>query len=75
MLLAVNWVMELLDVREALETVTNTTVIMEDISSFQERVTKPFVSVLKSNISSRFASQNLVSCFSIFDPKKVGTKS
>ena len=44
---------------------------MEDISSFQERVAKPFVSDLKSNISSRFASQVVVLCFSIFDSKKV----
>ena len=68
---AANWVLELLDAREALEAVTDTTVTMEDISYFQERVAKPFVSDLKSNISSRFASQDVVSCFSIFDPKKV----
>ena len=68
---AANWVLELLDTREALEAATDITVTMEDISSFQERVARPFVSDLKSNISSRFASQDVVSCFSIFDPKKV----
>ena len=71
MLSAANWVLELLNAREALEAVTDTTVTMEDISSFQERVAKPFVSDLKSNISSCFASQDVVSCFNIFDPKKV----
>ena len=65
------WILELLNAWEALEAVTDTTVTMEDISSFQERVAKPFVRDLKSNISSRFASQDVVSCFSIFDPKKV----
>ena len=41
MLPAANWVLELLDAREGLEAVTDTTVTMEDISSFQERVAKP----------------------------------
>ena len=71
MLPATNWVLEFLDEREALVAVTDTTVTMEDISYFQERVAKPFVSDLKSNISSRFASQYVVSCFSILKPKKV----
>ena len=71
MLPAANWVLEFLDEREALVAVTDTTVTMEDISYFQERAAKPFVSNLKSNISSRFASQYVVSCFSIFKPKKV----
>ena len=68
---AANWVPELLDTREALEAATDITVTMEDISSFQERVAKPFVNDLKRNISSRFTSQDVVSCFRIFDPKKV----
>ena len=51
MLPAANWVLELLDARETLEAVTDTTVTMEDTTSFQERVAKPFVSDLKSNIS------------------------
>ena len=68
MLPVANWVLELLDARKALEAVTDTTVTMEDISSFQKRSPKPFVSDLKCNISSRFASQDVVSCFSTFDP-------
>ena len=54
MLPAANWVLELLDARETLEAVTDNTVTMEDISSFQERVAKLFVSDLNSNISNRF---------------------
>ena len=44
------WILELLNAWEALEAVTDTTVTMEDISSFQERVAKPFVRDLKSNV-------------------------
>ena len=44
---------------------------MDDISNFQERVGKPFVSELKNNISSRFTSQDIVSSMSIFDPRKL----
>jgi len=43
---------------------------MDDIKSFQDNVGIPFVSTLKANISSRFGSQDVVSAFSIFDPKK-----
>ena len=50
-----NWVLELLD---------------EIISSFQEQVAKPFVTMLNVNISSRFVLQDVVSSFSIFDLKK-----
>ena len=67
---AANWVLELLDAQEALEAITDTKVTMEDINSFQERVAKRFVSDLKSNISSCFASQDVVSCFSIFDSRR-----
>ena len=43
---------------------------MDDIKSFQDNVGIPFVSKLKANISSRFGSQDVISAFSIFDPKK-----
>ena len=43
-----------------------------DIKSFQERVAKPFVSHLKGNITSRFASSGeIVPALSIFDPRKM----
>ena len=69
---AANWVLELLDARESLEEVTGNEISMEVISSFQENVTKPFISNLKENVSSRFASSGqVVSALSIFDPKKL----
>ena len=41
-----------------------------DVASFQSRVTEPFYTKLKENIQNRFISQDVLSCFSIFDPKK-----
>ena len=48
-----------------------------DICSFQERVGKPFIRLIKDNISSRFrsSSKDVLSAFSIFDPKKVPSLS
>ncbi len=42
-----------------------------DALAFLRSTGKPFVSNLKANISSRFVSQDIVSAFSILDPKKV----
>ena len=43
-----------------------------DICSFQERVGKPFIRLIKDNISSWLrSSKDELSAFSIFDPKKV----
>ena len=39
--------------------------------SFQDRVAKPFITMLKNIILSRFVSQDVASSFSIFDSKKV----
>ena len=66
-----NWVLELLDAKDDLEAATDIKITTEIISSFQEQVAKPFMTMLKVNISSRFVSQDVVSSFSIFDPKKV----
>ena len=69
---AANWVMELLDKCEDLEKATGVKITSEDIKSFQETVAKPFITHLKNNISSRFASSgDDLSAFSIFDPRKV----
>ena len=69
---AANWVMELLDKCEDLEKATGVKITSEDIKSFQETVAKPFITHLKNNISSRFASSgDVLSAFSIFDPRKV----
>ena len=66
---AANWVLELMDVREEME--VSIKVATDDITSFLRRVAEPFVSDLKSNISSHFTSQDVVSSFSIFDPQKM----
>ena len=71
MLAAASWVLELLDEMDDLKEATGIIITMEDITNFQERVAKPFVSDLKSNISSRFTSQDIVSSMSIFDPRKI----
>ena len=68
---AANWVLELLDTKDDLEAATDIKITTESITSFQDRVAKPFISVLKNNISSWFVSKDVVSSFSIFDPKKV----
>lgn len=68
---AANWVLELIDAKEELEAATGIQVTSVTIASFQDRVAKPFVTVLKNNIVSRFTSQDVVSSFSIFDPQKM----
>ena len=59
------------DIEDSLEEATLIKITMDDIKSFQDNVGKPFVSTLKANISSRFCSQDVVSAFSIFDPRKL----
>ena len=68
-----NWVLELLDTKDDLEAATDIKITTESITSFQDRVAKPFITMLKNNISSQFVSQDVVTSFSIFDPKKVPT--
>ena len=66
-----NRVLELLDAKDDLEAATDVKITTEIISSFQEQVAKTFMMMLNVNISSQFVSQDVVSSFSIFDPKKV----
>ncbi len=67
-----NWVLDLLDGTSKLEEATGIKVTMPSIVSFQKTVAKPFVAQLKENISCRFSSSSeIVSAFSIFDPRKV----
>ena len=68
-----NWVLQLQDAREELKAETGIEVTHLDICSFQERVGKPFIRLINDNISSRFrfSSKDVLSAFSIFDPKKV----
>ncbi len=71
MLPAANWVLELMDAKNEIEEVTDITLTTESIATFQGQVAEPFIRMLKANISSRFISQDIVSSFGIFDPKKV----
>ena len=70
---AANWVLELLDVKDDLQAATGTSISMLDITSFMDRVAKPFITKLKNTISSWFVSQDVVSSFStcIFDQNKI----
>ena len=72
-----NWILQLQDAREELKATTGSEVTHLDICSFQERVGKPFIRLIKDNISSRFrsSSKDVLSAFSIFDPKKVPSLS
>ena len=66
-----NWVLELLDDCECLQEVARIKITMDDITTFQDQATKPFIAQLKENISSRFASSSeVVSAMTIFDPRK-----
>ncbi len=68
-----NWVLQPQDAREELNAATGIEVTHLDICSFQERVVKPFIRLIKDNISSLFrsSSKDVLSAFSISDPKKV----
>ena len=74
---SVNWVFQLQDAREELKTAIDNEVTHLDMRSFQERLDKPFVRLIKDNISSRIisSSNDVVSAFSIFYPKKVPSLS
>ena len=65
-----NWVLELIDAHDQLDDATGIKVIPDDISSFQN-VAESFVADLKNNISSRFALQDVVSAFIVFNPQKM----
>ena len=72
-----NWVLQLQDAREELKAATGIEVTHLDMCSFQERVGKPLIRLIKANISSmfRYSSKDELSAFSIFDPKKVPSLS
>ena len=60
-----NWVLTLHDMEESLDKNISIKITVDDIKSFQENFGIP----LKANIFSRFGSQDVISAFSIFDPK------
>ena len=68
-----DWVLQLQDAREELKAATGIEVTHLDTCSFQERVGKHFIRLIKDNISSRFRSspKDVLSGFNIFRPKKV----
>ena len=66
-----NWVLKLIDVHDQLDDATGIKVTLDDIRSFQKNVAESFIADLKNNISSRFASQDVVSAFSVFNPQKM----
>ena len=61
--------LQLQDAREELKAATGIEVTHLDICSFQERVGKPFIRLIKDNISSQFrirsSSKDVLSAFSI----------
>ena len=67
---AAKWVLDLQEVKEEMDITVGINFNSDDVASFQSRVTEPFYTKLKENIANRFVSQDVVSCFSIFDPKK-----
>ena len=64
-----NWVLQLQDAREELKAATGIEVTHLDICSFQEIVGKPFIRLIKDMF--RSSLKDVLSAFSIFDPKKV----
>ena len=65
-----NWVLELLEAAQDLETAIEEQITQEDISTFQEKICQCFIHQLR-DITSRYTSSDVVSSFSIFDPRKV----
>ena len=68
---AANWVWELLESKDGIQQATGETISAGKIHMFQEKVDTLFVVHMKENISSRFASHNIVSALAIFDCRKV----
>ena len=70
-----NWVLELLEAAQDLETAIEEQITQEDISTLQEKIGQCFIHQLRDNITSRFTSSDVVSSFSIFDPRRGTTSS
>ena len=58
---AAYWVLELLDSKDDFHQATGEIVSADKIHTFQEIVGTPFVALLKENISSRYATHDIVS--------------
>ena len=70
-----NWILELLEAAQDLETAIEEQITQEDISTFQEKIGQCYIHQLRDNITNRFTSSDVVSSFSIFDPRKVPATS
>ena len=70
-----NWILELLEAAQDLETAIDVQITQEDISTFQEKIGQCFIHQLRDNITSCFTSSDVVSSYSIFDPRKVPATS
>ena len=68
---AAYWVLELLDSKDDLQQANGEIVSADKINTFQETVGTPLVALLKENISSRFATHDIVPSLAIFDPCNV----
>ena len=58
------------EVKEEMDITAGINFNSDDVASFQSQVTEPFYTKLKENIANRFVSQDVVSSFSSFDPKR-----
>ena len=67
---AAKLVLDLQEVKEEMDITVGINSNSDDVASFQSRATQPLYTKLKENITNRFVSQDIISCFSIFDPKK-----
>ena len=65
------WVLELLDSKDDLQQVTGEILSAGKIHTFQETGGTPFVAHRKENISSRFATHDIVSPMAVLDPRNV----
>ena len=70
-----NWVLELVEAKQDLETAIEEQITQEDISTFQEKIGQRFIHQLRDNVTSPFTFSDVVSSFSIFDPRKVPATS
>ena len=68
---AAYWVLELLGSKDDLQQATGEIVSADKIHTFQETEGTPFVALLKENISSRFATHDIVSALAIFDSRNI----
>ena len=72
---AAKWVLDLQVVREEIMDIAGINFNSDDVASFQSQVTEPCYTKSKENIQNRFVSQDVVSCFNIFDPQKTPNSS